>query len=244
MNYLTVRNWDTWQSYRADRGQPPWIKLHRALLRDVEWGYLTDAQKGQLASMWMLAADKGGKIPNDPKIIKKFCGLDKEPDLELFVGHGFLEGDAKVTPTRRQVDANMTPQSRSEEDRVEAEAEVAVKTASASYQKNAQEVLNHLNTKAGKSYTVTKHIEACFKREGCTVAQCKSIINFKSGQWKGTDMEKNLNPKTPWRAIHFKDYLDEAGAQAAPVADNRKRDEWGRVIPQWELDLMKEDGDE
>jgi len=110
--------------------------------------------------------------------------------------------------------------------------------------KDSQEVLNHLNSKMGKSYTVTTHIEACFKREGCTVAQCKSIINFKSGQWKGTDMEKNMNPKTPWRAIHFKDYLDEAGAQAAPAADNRKRDEWGRVIPQWELDLMKEDGDE
>ena len=46
MPTLTVTNWERWQSYRADRGQPPWIKVHRTVLRNPEWTMLTDAQRG------------------------------------------------------------------------------------------------------------------------------------------------------------------------------------------------------
>ncbi len=104
MNYLKIRNWDKWQSYRADRGQPPWIKLHRELLRNPEWVGLTDAQKGQLVSIWMLAADRGGQLPADPVVIRKLCQLDENPDLQVFVSLGFIEPDANVTPDRRQHD--------------------------------------------------------------------------------------------------------------------------------------------
>ena len=53
-------NWDKWQTYRKDRGQPPWIKIHRRLMRNPEWVSLTDAERGQLVSMWLLAADHDG----------------------------------------------------------------------------------------------------------------------------------------------------------------------------------------
>lgn len=98
---MRVRNWEKWQSYRKDRHLPPWIKLHRCVLRNQEWVKLTDAQRGHLVSMWMLAADKNGELPDDPRTIQKMCFLDCEPDINLFIELGFL--DATVTPERRHV---------------------------------------------------------------------------------------------------------------------------------------------
>lgn len=104
---LRIRNWDKWQSYRKDRGQPPWIKIHRQLMRDPNWVSLTDAQRGQLVAIWMLAADRNGVIPASAALIRKLCFMDSEPNLNLFIEKEFLDGcqdGVTVTPIRRQVD--------------------------------------------------------------------------------------------------------------------------------------------
>ena len=103
---VRIRNWKKWQSYRSDRGQPPWIKLHRALMRDPNWVALSDADRGQLVAIWLLAADRDGIVPASPAMLKKLCYMDSEPNLELLTEQGFIEPrrqrDAKVTPKRRQ----------------------------------------------------------------------------------------------------------------------------------------------
>ena len=104
MEGLKIRNWDKWQSYRADRGQPPWIKIHRQVMRNPEWVSLTDAQRGQLVAIWLLAADHDGVIPTSPDVIKKLCYLDSIPDLKLFMDKGFIEHDDTLTSTWRQHD--------------------------------------------------------------------------------------------------------------------------------------------
>ena len=109
MDTIRIRNWDRWQTYRSDRGLPPWIKVHRQILRNAEWVSLTDAQRGQLLSMWILAADKGGEIPACPKTLKILCHMEAEPDLQLFANAGFIDLGVNVTPTWRQPDANVTP---------------------------------------------------------------------------------------------------------------------------------------
>lgn len=102
---MRVKDWERWQTYRKDRGRPPWIKLHREVLRNPQWVMLTDAQRGQLVSMWILAADRDGELPDDPKLIAKLCYMDDEPDLQLFVAQGFLDAGVNVTSSRRQGDA-------------------------------------------------------------------------------------------------------------------------------------------
>lgn len=88
-------------------------------MRNPEWLTLNDAQKGQLVSIWLLAADKKGKIPNNPEVVQRLCFLSKKPDFQLFSSLGFIEGwrqsDAKLTPERRQSDVGMTHQSQSRE---------------------------------------------------------------------------------------------------------------------------------
>ena len=109
MTTIRVKNWDKWQSYRRDRGAPPWIKVYRNLFSKAKWASLSDAEKGQLVSIWLIAADKNGQIPSDPTILRKICQLDEAPNVNKFIELEFMESDgsqggATVTPRRRQVD--------------------------------------------------------------------------------------------------------------------------------------------
>lgn len=122
--YLRIRNWDKWQSYRRDRGQPPWIKVHREIMRNIEWVGMTDAQRGQLVAIWLLAADHDGAIPASPELVQKLCFMSEPPDLQFFIDQGFIEPDANMTPERRQDDAKTSHQNRDRDrDREETEGE-------------------------------------------------------------------------------------------------------------------------
>ena len=113
--WLRVTRWEKWQSYRRDRGQPPWIKLHRRLLRNMDWLALDDRQRGQLVGIWMLAADNDGFIPCDALIVKRLAAMDTAPDLKLFQDNGWLENGARVTPRRRRRVAPEAEQNRIEQ---------------------------------------------------------------------------------------------------------------------------------
>ena len=92
LEYLRIRNWDKWQTYRKDqKSRPPWIKLHCAVVHNPEWGELSDAERGQLISMWLLAAERDGEIPASPSLLRKFCFMSEEPDLNRFISLGFID---------------------------------------------------------------------------------------------------------------------------------------------------------
>ena len=110
MKWLAVRNWDKWQSYRQDRGQPPWIKVYRRILVDPDFSLLSDIDKCALMSIWIAAGDRNGRIPDDENMVQRICGLQHVPDLKKLQSLGWLEKprrqrDAIVTSPRRQDDA-------------------------------------------------------------------------------------------------------------------------------------------
>lgn len=108
--WLKCRNWEFWQTYRRDRSAPPWIKVHRRILQDLEWSQLSDAEKGQLVSIWILAADRDGFVRNDPQLLQRVLGLDDPPNIQKFMDLHFLTSewrhdDANTTPFGSQSDA-------------------------------------------------------------------------------------------------------------------------------------------
>ena len=121
MARIRITNWRRWQSYRSDRGQPPWIKVHRCTMRNPEWVSLEDSARGQLICIWMLAADHDGVIVTPAHLdtlekiaehIKQVCCMSNSPDLQAFINLRFIDkwrqSDAKPTPSRRQHDAPET----------------------------------------------------------------------------------------------------------------------------------------
>jgi hypothetical protein len=147
---LHIHNWDKWQFYRSDRHMPPWIKLHRAVLRSPKWVRLSDAQRGQLVCIWMLAADDEGWVPNDQTLIRKVCCLDADPDLNLFIELGFLDAnltrrklrsDVKKASNGRQPD--LLEKSREEERREEKKDSVRDALLSVLDAQHADAVIDH-----------------------------------------------------------------------------------------------------
>lgn len=134
---IAICNWERWQTFRKDRGSPPWIKLHRCVLTNPEWAMLSDCEKGQLISMWIVAADKNGELPtDDPKMLRKICLLDDTPNIGKFKELGFLTTmcqplDNQASPKCPQDDApeQSRGEKRREEER-ETEFEIPLKNGS------------------------------------------------------------------------------------------------------------------
>jgi len=158
-----VHDWDVWQSYRKDRGTPPWIKVHRCLLSCAKWASLTDAEKGQLVSLWLIAADNAGMIPHDTRVLRKVCMLDEEPNIRKFIELGLLEElcqphDANMTPTCQQYDTPETEtETETEKKRIRKEkkpygdfknvffSDVELKTLSEKFGNDLEEKINNLS---------------------------------------------------------------------------------------------------
>lgn len=123
---LFIKNWSEFQHYK-DRN-PPWIKLHRALLDDYEFAQLPDLSKGHLMLIWLFASQNDGKIPEDAKFLQRKLGLEKPPDLKLLIDKGFLipeQGASEVLADRKQDASGTQAFARSREERREEAEESA-----------------------------------------------------------------------------------------------------------------------
>ncbi|PVX38205.1 hypothetical protein [Janthinobacterium sp. 78] len=87
MKYYTVKNWKEFQHYT--KRNPPWIKLHRAMMDDYHFCSLPDAAKGHLILLWLCASQNGGLVPADLPFLERKLSIT-DLDLQIFVQRGFL----------------------------------------------------------------------------------------------------------------------------------------------------------
>lgn len=89
----TPKNWSRHQHYKTRR--PPWIKLHRSLLDDPEWGCLQLASKALAPQLWLLASEHGaGEIDLSPDLLawRLRCSADDvRAGLAGLIDGGWLE---------------------------------------------------------------------------------------------------------------------------------------------------------
>ena len=94
MRHLLIKNWAEFQHYK--KRNPPWIKLHRAIVDDYHFAALKDKTKAHLVMIWILAAGSEGRIPHDAKFIASRINATEPIDIDAMIGAGFLiaeEGD-------------------------------------------------------------------------------------------------------------------------------------------------------
>lgn len=89
------------------------------------------------------------------------------------------------------------------------------RVVAAELKEDVAKIVDHLNAVTGKRHGAEKatgEIERCLNA-GATVAECCEVIDHCWAQWKDNPkMVKFVNKVTPFRAIHFDAYLDEARA--------------------------------
>lgn len=112
--YLRVKNWENFQHYKERN--PPWIKLHRELLRDYDFVCLQDASKLHLMLIWLLASQMNNKIPADENFIKNQIGISGKIDFKELIDKGFLIDDSNALATRKQ-DAMLETETETETDK-------------------------------------------------------------------------------------------------------------------------------
>jgi hypothetical protein len=86
--YLEVKNFDQFQHYK--QRNPPWIKLHSAMMDDYEFAQLPEVARFHLMGIWVLASKTGNKIPADPEWIARRINAQSPVDIELLVSSGFV----------------------------------------------------------------------------------------------------------------------------------------------------------
>lgn len=66
MAQYRIKNWSEFQHFK-DR-TPPWIKLYRKLLDDMEWHLLDPQPAKTLVSLWLIASEYEGSLPDSKKL--------------------------------------------------------------------------------------------------------------------------------------------------------------------------------
>ena len=86
----------------------------------------------------------------------------------------------------------------------------------------ALEVLNFLNLKANKSFrAIDTNLRPITARlsSGVSVQDCKGVIARQIREWKDTELEKYLRPKTLFNATNFESYLGQKPGETRPEID-------------------------
>lgn len=63
---IRVKGWSKFQHFK-DR-KPPWVKLYRELLDDMEWHELDPVAAKALVMIWLIASETGGDLPEEKKL--------------------------------------------------------------------------------------------------------------------------------------------------------------------------------
>lgn len=76
----------------------------------------------------------------------------------------------------------------------------------------ASRVLAYLNERAGRSFRDLDRNRSGIRArvsEGFSEEDCRRVVDAKVAEWKGSDMEKHLNPETLFRPSKFEKYLQQ-----------------------------------
>lgn len=138
--------------------------------------------------------------------------------VQLLKKHGLFEQYMNSTPT---VGQGSWEREREREREEEQEGEDTTLLAS------ADEVIDYLNTKAGRHYRHTESNRRGIRArlsDGYTVADCRRVVDTKVAEWQGGEMAKHLNCETLFRPSKFDKYLNQAPTKSAFTDYEKKAD--------------------
>jgi len=101
---MRIKNWNKFQHFK-DR-KPPWVKLYRDLLDDIDWHEL-DAQASKvLVMLWLIASEEDGNIPATKTLAFRLRMTEKQTiDCLNKLSHWLEQDDINVISERYQDDS-------------------------------------------------------------------------------------------------------------------------------------------
>ena len=100
---LRIKDWERFQHF-GDR-RPPWIKLYRALLDDLEWHQLEPRAAKVLVMLWLLASENDGFLPEASTLAFRLRATESDvSSLISQLSHWVIHVDDATISTRNQAD--------------------------------------------------------------------------------------------------------------------------------------------
>ena len=120
-----IRNWKHYQHYK--HRSPPWVKLHRSLLDDIEYHKLDSKAAKALPLLWLIASERDGKLPDVETIAFRLRITVAQCEAIITALSPWIYDDASAVLAPCLQDAsNVLLQSRVEESRDRVETELVI----------------------------------------------------------------------------------------------------------------------
>ena len=118
-----IKNWNKFQHFKDRR--PPWVKLYRDLLDDLEWFELDPVSSKNLINLWLIASEYDGCLPSIE--ILSFRLRLKKQEVERVLSclsHWLEQDDISLISKRYQSDST----EREREGEAEREADILMES--------------------------------------------------------------------------------------------------------------------
>lgn len=100
---IRIKNWARFQHFK-DRS-PPWIKLYRDLLDDIQWHKLDPVAAKALVMIWLIASEEDGNLPDTEVLAFRMRKSEAEvQDILSALSHWLEHDDDDVISTRYHAD--------------------------------------------------------------------------------------------------------------------------------------------
>jgi hypothetical protein len=119
---MKIKNWTKFQHFKDRR--PPWVKLYRDILDDLEWHELDPLAAKVLVMLWLIASENDGRIPDNKTLAFRLRLTEvKTKEIIIKLSHWLEQDDINVISSGYQLDSTETER----ETEVEKEKETKTK---------------------------------------------------------------------------------------------------------------------
>jgi hypothetical protein len=119
---MRIKNWTKFQHFKDRR--PPWVKLYRDILDDLEWHELDPLAAKVLVMLWLIASENDGRIPDNKTLAFRLRLTEvKTKEILIKLSHWLEQDDINSISNGYQVDSTETER----ETEVEKEKETKTK---------------------------------------------------------------------------------------------------------------------
>ena len=100
---MRIRNWTKFQHFKDRR--PPWVKLYRDILDDLEWHELDPLAAKVLVMLWLIASESDGRIPDTKTLAFRLRLTElKTKEIIIKLSHWLEQEDINTISKGYQVD--------------------------------------------------------------------------------------------------------------------------------------------
>ena len=100
---MKIKNWTKFQHFKDRR--PPWVKLYRDILDDLEWHELDPLAAKVLVMLWLIASEDDGRIPDTKTLAFRLRLTEiKTKEIVIKLSHWLEHDDISVISDGYQVD--------------------------------------------------------------------------------------------------------------------------------------------